>query len=325
ARAATERAARLSGQLAGFAAVREAALRDVGERMSSLRRRRVLAERALGEIRERLGRDRLAGTEAGMRLEAAVDSIRRELDCEPAEARCAELPELPPGVGAQARARELERELRLLGPVNPLAVSELQSLEERSRFLEGQLDDVRAARRDLSKIIRAIDEEIVSVFGAAWADVSRHFAALVETLFPGGAGSLHLTDPTNLLETGVEVEARPAGKSVRKLSLLSGGERSLVALAFLFALFRSRPSPFYLMDEVEAALDDVNLGRFLALVAELRHEAQLILVSHQKRTMEVADRLYGVTMQPGGSTRVVSERVDRRAGTNGDVLLAPPR
>src|SRR5208282_1149138 len=133
-------------------------------------------------------------------------------------------------------------------------------------------------------------------------------------LFPGGTGRLSLTDPTDLLDTGVEIEARPAGKNVRKLSLLSGGERSLVAVAYLFAVFRSRPSPFYLMDEVEAALDDVNLMRFLALVHEFREEAQLIIVSHQKRTMEAADALFGVTMAPGGSSKVVSQKVRRHPG-----------
>ncbi len=149
------------------------------------------------------------------------------------------------------------------------------------------------------------------VFDSAFADVNEHFSDLVTTLFPGGMGRLSLTDPENLLETGVEVEVRPAGRNVRRLSLLSGGERSLVALAFLFAVFRSRPSPFYLMDEVEAALDDVNLHRFLDLVHEFREEAQLIIVSHQKRTMEAGDALYGVTMAPGGSSKVVSQKVPR--------------
>jgi chromosome segregation protein len=147
------------------------------------------------------------------------------------------------------------------------------------------------------------------VFAAAYADVSQNFEALFDTLFPGGRGRLRLTDPDALLDTGIEIEAKPSGKNVRKLSLLSGGERSLTALAFLFAVFRSRPSPFYVMDEVEAALDDVNLHRFLDLVHEFREEAQLIIVSHQKRTMEAADCLYGVTMQPGGSSRVISEKV----------------
>src|ERR1700688_2226814 len=151
------------------------------------------------------------------------------------------------------------------------------------------------------------------VFAQAFADVNEHFQVLVATLFPGGTGRLSLTDPSDLLDTGVEVEARPAGKNVRKLSLLSGGERSLVALAFLFAVFRSRPSPFYLLDEVEAALDDVNLHRFLDLLHEFRGEAQLIVVSHKKRTMEAADCLYGVTMPPGGSSRVISERVSEPA------------
>ena len=150
---------------------------------------------------------------------------------------------------------------------------------------------------------------IVSVFASAYADVEANFRHLFETLFPGGQGKLTLTSPDDLLSTGVEIEAKPSGKNVKKLSLLSGGERSLTALAYLFAVFRARPSPFYVMDEVEAALDDVNLHRFLGLVAEFRNDAQLIIVSHQKRTMESADLLYGVTMQPGGSSKVVSEKV----------------
>jgi len=173
---------------------------------------------------------------------------------------------------------------------------------------------VRSARRDLQQVIRTLDDEIMQVFAAAFADVNEHFSALITSLFPGGTGRLSLTDPENLLGTGVEVEVRPAGRNVRRLSLLSGGERSLVALAFLFAVFRSRPSPFYLMDEVEAALDDVNLHRFLGLVHEFREEAQLIIVSHQKRTMEAGDALYGVTMAPGGSSKVVSQKVPRRQG-----------
>ena len=163
-------------------------------------------------------------------------------------------------------------------------------------------------------MIKAVDDEIQTVFAAAYADVSAHFTTLFDGLFPGGSGRLILTDPENLLATGIEVEAKPGGKNVKKLSLLSGGERSLTALAFLFAVFRSRPSPFYVMDEVEAALDDVNLHRFLALVAEFRREAQLLVVSHQKRTMEAGDSLLGVTMQPGGSSKVIVERVTAPAG-----------
>ena len=208
-----------------------------------------------------------------------------------------------------ARARELERDLRLMGPINPLALEEHQALQERHEFLQAQLEDVKSSRRDLAKVIKAIDDEIVQVFAGAFADVSQNFEQLFQTLFPGGQGRLKLTDPDDLLATGLEVEAKPSGKNVRKLSLLSGGERSLTALAFLFAVFRSRPSPFYVMDEVEAALDDVNLHRFLDLVREFRQEAQLLIVSHQKRTMEAADVLYGITMQPGGSSKAVSERV----------------
>ena len=207
------------------------------------------------------------------------------------------------------RVRELERELRVMGPINPLALEEYEALAERHAFLTDQLDDIKSSRRELNKVIRAIDEEIVRVFAAAFADVSENFEQLFATLFPGGQGRLRLTDPDDLLNTGIEVEAKPSGKNVKKLSLLSGGERSLTALAYLFAVFRSRPSPFYVMDEVEAALDDVNLHRFLDLVAEFRQEAQLIIVSHQKRTMEAADCLYGVTMQTGGSSKVVSEKV----------------
>ena len=218
-------------------------------------------------------------------------------------------PTLPEGTSPGGRARELERELRLLGPINPLALEEFTALQERHTFLEAQLEDVKDSRRELLRVIKAVDAEIQQVFAAAYADVSVNFTALFERLFPGGAGRLVLTEPDDLLNTGVEVEARPSGKNVKKLSLLSGGERSLTALAFLFAVFRSRPSPFYVMDEVEAALDDVNLHRFLGLIDEFRAEAQLIVVSHQKRTMEAADCLIGVTMAPGGSSRVITEKV----------------
>jgi chromosome segregation protein len=196
-----------------------------------------------------------------------------------------------------------------MGPINPLALEEFTALQERHRFLEEQLDDVRETRRELTRVIRAIDAEIQQVFAAAYADVSENFARLFATLFPGGIGRLTLTEPDDLLNTGLEIEAKPSGKNVKKLSLLSGGERSLTALAYLFAVFRSRPSPFYVMDEVEAALDDVNLHRFLDLVREFREEAQLLVVSHQKRTMEAADCLVGVSMQPGGSSKVITERI----------------
>ncbi len=280
----------------------------VGE-LDELRRRRRQAEGELVELREKLRRTEITEAEVRLRMETAVEALRRDLDTDPQAAMAAELPELPEGTNPSARVRELERELRIMGPVNPLALEEFEALQERHQFLQEQLDDVKASRRELSKIIRAIDAEIVSVFAAAFADVSANFEHLFGTLFPGGTGRLRLTDPENLLETGIDVEAKPSGKNVKKLSLLSGGERSLTALAFLFAVFRSRPSPFYVMDEVEAALDDVNLHRFLDLIKEFRQEAQLIIVSHQRRTMESADCLYGVSMQPGGSSKVISEKV----------------
>lgn len=284
-------------------------VRELTEHLDGLRRARQQAERQLMEARERLQRAELEEAELRVRMEQAVEAVRRDFDCEPATAEAAACPELVPGTSPQARVRELERELRLMGPINPLALEEFTQLQERHTFLEGQLEDVKTTRRDLFKVIKAIDSEIVEVFAAAYADVSENFTQLFGALFPGGSGRLKLTDPDNLLETGIEVEARPSGKNVRQLSLLSGGERSLTALAFLFAVFRSRPSPFYLMDEVEAALDDVNLHRFLDLIDEFRREAQLVIVSHQKRTMEAADCLYGVTMQPGGSSKVVSQKV----------------
>ena len=303
---------RLGELLQGLRARRSRQLDDVragGARLESLRRQRTEADGRLAEVRQRSQRLELELAESTVRRDTAAQALRRELGCEPEEAMGAPCPELPEGEDAGRRAAVVEKELASLGPVNPLALEELGALEERHRFLEEQVEDVRRARRELHQVIRAVDDEIMVVFAQAFADVNEHFQVLVATLFPGGTGRLSLTDPSDLLDTGVEVEARPAGKNVRKLSLLSGGERSLVALAFLFAVFRSRPSPFYLLDEVEAALDDVNLHRFLDLLHEFRGEAQLIIVSHQKRTMEAADALYGVTMTPGGSSKVVSQKV----------------
>ncbi|HVF13813.1 MAG TPA: hypothetical protein VM942_04390, partial [Acidimicrobiales bacterium] len=236
------------------------ALADGATALDGVRRRRQAAERRLGGLRERAGRVELEAAEARLRLETTEEALRRELDCEPAEAMAARCPPLPAppaaGTSPAARVRELERELRLMGPVNPLALQELAALQERHAFLTDQLDDIKGSRRELLKIIRAVEEEMSELLTAALADVTEHFAALFETLFPGGQGRLHITDPDHVLEAGIELDARPAGKNVRKLSLLSGGERALCALAFLFAVFRSRPSPFYLLDEVEAALDD---------------------------------------------------------------------
>ncbi len=285
------------------------AARAATGRLEALRRDRSAAEKHLGDLRERFARVDLEQAETRLRLETLVEQIRREFDIEPESTLDAQCPELLDGTAPTTRVKDLERELRLMGPINPLALEEFYQLQERHTLIEGQLEDVRNSRRELAKVIKAIDEEIITVFAAAYADVAENFEKLFGMLFPGGSGGLRLTDAENPLDTGIEVEARPSGKNVRKLSLLSGGERSLTALAFLFAVFRSRPSPFYLMDEVEAALDDVNLSRFLGLVQEFRNEAQLLIVSHQKRTMEAADCLYGVTMQPGGSSRAVSEKV----------------
>lgn len=287
------------------------ALREATDALEVLRRERSALERRLGNLREQGAKVELEDAQLQARLEALTETVRRDLDCEPGTLVDVECPPLPPGTSAPNRARELERELRLMGPVNPLALEEYAALEERHKFLESQLHDVTAARRELAKVIKAVDAEIITVFKSAFDDVAENFSKLVATLFPGGQGSLFLTDPSNILESGVDLEVKPVGKNVRQLSLLSGGERSLVALAYLFAVFRSRPSPFYMMDEVESALDDVNLHRFLDLVNEFRDEAQLLIVSHQKRTMEAADCLYGVSMPPGGSSKVISEKVDR--------------
>ncbi len=285
------------------------AARAAGLTLDALRVERVDAERHLTEMRERVSRLEVEDAEIALRLETAVEQVRREFDCEPEAAVAAPAPELPEQVSLAQHVRDLDRELRMLGPINPLALSEYEALLERHDFLTNQLDDVKHSRRELNRVIQAVNAEIVASFDAAFADVSRYFEELFALLFPGGSGRLFLSDPDDPLQTGVEVEARPSGKMPRRLSLLSGGERSLAALAFLFAVFRARPSPFYLLDEVEAALDDVNLHRFLDLVHEFRNEAQLLVVSHQKRTMESADVLYGVSMPPGGSSRVVSQRM----------------
>jgi chromosome segregation protein len=212
----------------------------------------------------------------------------------------------------EKRAARAERDLALLGKVNPLALEEFAALEERHAFLSTQLEDLKATRRDLLTVIREVDERIHDVFASAYADTAREFEIVFRTLFPGGEGRLLLTDPEDLLATGVEVEARPPGKKIKRLSLLSGGERSLTAVALLVAIFRARPSPFYVLDEVEAALDDINLGRLLNLIEELRSTSQLIVISHQKRTMEIADALYGVSMRGDGITTVISQRLRER-------------
>ena len=212
----------------------------------------------------------------------------------------------------ERRLKSAERGLALLGKVNPLALEEFTALEERLRFLTEQVDDLKRSRTDLLAIIKEVDERVEAVFTEAYHDTAREFERVFARLFPGGDGRLVLTDPSDMLLTGVDVEARPPGKKVKRLSLLSGGERSLTAVAFLIALFKARPSPFYVLDEVEAALDDVNLGRLIDAIDELRTTSQLIVVTHQKRTMEIADALYGVSMRGDGVTQVVGQRLRDR-------------
>jgi len=209
----------------------------------------------------------------------------------------------------QARLASAERKLAQLGRVNPLALEEFAALEQRHKFLTEQLADLTATRKDLLTIIDEIDEKMQDIFSAAFEDTRAAFDEVFPVLFPGGTGSLFLTNPDELLTTGIEVTVKPAGKKIERLSLLSGGERSLAAVALLIAIFKARPSPFYILDEVEAALDDANLGRLLTILQDLRASSQLIVITHQKRTMEIADALYGVSMRQDGVSAVVGQRV----------------
>ena len=209
----------------------------------------------------------------------------------------------------EKRLLQAERGLAMLGKINPLALEEYTAHEERLKYLAEQLEDLKKTKRDLLEIIKEVDEKVVQIFSDAYHDTAREFEKIFAILFPGGDGRLILTDPSDMMTTGVDVEARPPGKRVKRLSLLSGGERSLVAVAMLVAIFKARPSPFYVMDEVEAALDDTNLTRLLGVFEELREKSQLIIVTHQKRTMEIADSLYGVTMRGDGVSEVISQRL----------------
>ena len=209
----------------------------------------------------------------------------------------------------EKRLAATERSLALLGKVNPLALEEFTALEERLKFLAEQLEDLKNTKKDLLDIIKEVDDRVQQIFMEAYTETAKHFEDIFSRLFPGGDGRLILTDPDNPLISGVDVEARPPGKRIKRLSLLSGGEKSLTAVAMLVAIFKARPSPFYVLDEVEAALDDVNLGRLLVIFEELRASSQLIIITHQKRTMEIADALYGVTMRGDGVTEVISQRL----------------
>ena len=286
--------------------------------------------RELAQLTDVAHRDEVARAQQQLRLEQLEARAVEELGTEPADLLAEYGPEQPvpvtlaPGEELdperpasvpyvreeqEKRLRAAERALALLGRVNPLALEEFAALEERHQFLTTQLADLKKSRADLLEIVREIDERVEQIFADAYRDTAEQFEKIFPRLFPGGEGRLVLTEPDSWLTTGIDVEARPAGKKVKRLSLLSGGERSLTAVALLIAIFKARPSPFYVMDEVEAALDDANLGRLLEIFSELREDSQLIVVTHQKRTMEIADALYGVTMRGDGVTTVISQRM----------------
>jgi chromosome segregation protein len=337
------RAAEAVGRAVGFVLGRlEVSVQRAAEARSAVEQARAGREQELLAVRARLRelgkeleelvstvhRDEMARAQQRMRIEQLEERALEELGLDPDAlvadygpdqlvpftgqvAEGEEPPEPVPYVREeqQKRLRTAERALRELGKVNPLALEEFSAMEERHKFLTEQLEDLKKTRRDLMDIVREVDQRVEQVFTEAFADVTRAFDATFARLFPGGEGRLVLTDPDDMLTTGVEVEARPPGKKVKRLSLLSGGERSLVAVAFLVALFKARPSPFYILDEVEAALDDTNLGRLLEIYEELRESSQLLVITHQKRTMEVGDALYGVTMRGDGVSAVISQRL----------------
>ncbi len=309
-----------------------------GRETELLRVRGVLRDlaRQHDELVNSVHRDEMARTQQRMRIEQLEERALDELGLEadglvgdygpeqlvPATAvdDDGNLPEPVPFVREeqQKRLRSAERALAMLGRVNPLALEEFSAMEERHKFLTEQLEDLRKTRKDLLDIVHEVDQRVEQVFTEAYADVSKAFDATFSRLFPGGEGRLVLTAPDDMLTTGIEVEARPAGKKVKRLSLLSGGERSLVAVCFLVALFKARPSPFYILDEVEAALDDTNLGRLLEIYEELRENSQLLVITHQKRTMEVGDALYGVTMRGDGVSAVISQRLRDQDAARGE-------
>ncbi len=334
-------AGRLSRVLDAAAGKRDALVLERRQRsaaMVAVRDEVTALEARIGALTASLHRDELAKAQAALRIEQLEQMVLEQFGMAPDDLVAEYGPQnpLPPSeleVGEYQQARErgeqvsapapmpfdrptqlrrakrAERELAELGRVNPLALEEFAALEERYNFLATQLEDVKAARKDLLNVVADVDARILQVFSDAFVDVEREFRGVFEALFPGGEGRLKLTDPDDMLTTGIEVEARPPGKKVKRLSLLSGGEKSLTAVAMLVAIFRARPSPFYILDEVEAALDDVNLRRLLRLFELLRAQSQLIVITHQKPTMEVADALYGVTMQDDGITAVISQRM----------------
>ena len=309
-------------------AERERAVRDTELGQGRVRVRELTAE--LDRLTDSVHRDEVLRAEKRLRIEQLETRALEEHGIE-ADGLLAEYgPEqpVPPSLPAEGeepeedpqprpyRRAEQERRLRAaekayaqLGKVNPLALEEFTALEERHQFLSEQLEDLKTTRRDLLTVVKDVDERVEQVFTAAYHDTAREFEGVFSRLFPGGEGRLILTDPDNMLTTGIDVEARPPGKKVKRLSLLSGGERSLTAVALLVAIFKARPSPFYVMDEVEAALDETNLRRLIAIMEELRDSSQLIVITHQKLTMECADALYGVSMRGDGISQVISQRL----------------
>ncbi|AXG13795.1 chromosome segregation protein SMC [Intrasporangium calvum] len=298
--------------------------------LAVVRRDLATLQNELRELTDSVHRDEVARAQQRLRIEQLQQKAVEELGIspedlveeygphqlvpavpDPAADPDAPQPEPAPFVreAQEKRLRQAERKLSALGRINPLALEEFAALEERHKFLTEQLEDLKNSKRDLLDIVKEVDERVERVFAEAFADTAVQFERVFQRLFPGGEGRLILTDPSNMLTTGLEVEARPPGKKIKRLSLLSGGERSLVAVALLVAIFKARPSPFYIMDEVEAALDDANLGRLLTLFEELRDSSQLIVITHQKKTMEIADALYGVSMRGDGVTTVVSQRL----------------
>jgi chromosome segregation protein len=312
--AARQAAEALRGHLDALRS-RQAELRsqagEAGERLAAAQAQHDARAGEVARAKERSGAMAVERAELRVRREQVAERLRRDADADEATALASPRPDVAGDMRAALEIREAE--LRRMGPVNPLAAAEYAELEERFEFLNGQLDDLESSRSELRKVITALDEEIQIRFSAAFEEIAaayeRHFAVL----FPGGKGRLRLTDPDDVLETGVEIEAQPLGKKVTAMTLLSGGERSLAALAFLFAVFEARPSPFYVLDEVEAALDDANLHRFIRLMDEFRPKAQMLIVTHQQQTMEAGDVLYGITMEPGGSSKVVAKSMAQAA------------
>ena len=289
---------------------RESERAGLEEELGSVRRNRRQAESRLEELRGTAHRSDLARAERSHRISSLVERLRADQDLAPDEPCIASAsPRRVMRSRSSVAARLPDRKLGLLGQVNPIAMEQYQGMVDRHAFLSEQVEDLRKSRRDLVSVVGEVDRKIVEIFGDAFADVSREF----EEVFlrcSRWEGRLTLTQPDDLLESGVEIEARPGGKRVKRISLLSGGERALTAIALLSSIFRARPSPFYLLDEVEAALDDVNLHRFLELAKEFKNASQILIVTHQKRTMEIADALYGISMGGDGVTRVISERLE---------------